>query len=212
MCTRPLVGTAPAAPAPSADHPRGDIEEQGGECEGYIACYLPASTYFDCPGRPVPVSAPLCMMPSRTLISRCSLVRGRTPALTNLIHRLIRASPLPRSSRSWPFFSFPTFSLRSQPLWRLSSPCRAHCVYRPWPGSPAIVHFCAPACGISRVETYRKLLFHTPQTPNLYVAIRTEGPQGYPGGPVIQGTRGGSLPRARYPLPRRVPCVVRKGL
>lgn len=58
-CT-PLVGTAPAAPAPSADHPCGDIEEQGGECEGYIACYLPASTYFDCPARPVSVSAPLC--------------------------------------------------------------------------------------------------------------------------------------------------------
>jgi hypothetical protein len=51
--------------------------------------------------------------------------------------------------------------------------------------------------GSLEVETYGKLLFHTPQTPNSYVAIRTEGPQGYPGGPngpaaVLQGTRGGA--------------------
>jgi hypothetical protein len=51
--------------------------------------------------------------------------------------------------------------------------------------------------GSTRSKVVWIAVFHTSQTPNSYVAIRTEGPQGYPGGPngpatVLQDTRGGA--------------------
>jgi hypothetical protein len=75
-------------------------------------------------------------------------------------------------------------------LFALSRPLRLSALAR-LAGDSA---FLCAGMGSLEVETYR---FHTSQTPSSYVAIRTEGPQGYPGGPngpaaVLKYTRGGA--------------------